>query len=99
MAGSNAWDGSAGESEGWENSAGEGEAWNGPQGEQKDSADIGEGSMGPQDQYCSSYNQKKPLIEFGRFFTYKTCRQRNQKVNRVRKAKQKAIIRPQAIKE
>jgi hypothetical protein len=53
------------------------------------------------DQFCSSYNQKKPLIDFGQFLTYNACRQRNAKVNRVRKAKQKATIppRPKATKE
>jgi hypothetical protein len=38
---------------------------------------------GLQDQYCSSCNQKKPLIDFGRFLTCSPCRQRNQKANRV----------------
>jgi hypothetical protein len=27
----------------------------------------------PIDQFCSSCNQKKPLIDFGRFLTYNTC--------------------------
>jgi hypothetical protein len=55
----------------------------------------------PIDQFCSSCNQKKPLIDFGRFLTCNTCRQRNTKANRVRKAKQKATIapRPKATKE
>ena len=55
----------------------------------------------PMDQFYSSYNQKKPLIDFGRFLTYNTYRQWNIKVNRVRKAKQKATIppRPKATKE
>jgi hypothetical protein len=38
-------------------------------------------------QFCSSCNQKKPLIDFGRFLTCNACRQRNTKANRVRKAK------------
>jgi hypothetical protein len=37
----------------------------------------------PTDQFCSSYNQKKPLIDFGRFLTYSACQQRNIKANRV----------------
>jgi hypothetical protein len=60
------------------------------------------GSTGePTDQFCSSCNQKKPLIDFGRFLTCNACRQRNTKANRVRKAKQKATIppRPKATKE
>jgi hypothetical protein len=60
---------------------------------------IGTGE--PTDQFCSSCNQKKPLIDFGRFLTCNACRQRNTKANRVRKAKQKATIppRPKATKE
>jgi hypothetical protein len=60
------------------------------------------GSTGePTDQFCSSCNQKKPLIDFGRFLTCNACRQRNTKANRVRKAKQKATIppRPKVTKE
>jgi hypothetical protein len=55
----------------------------------------------PTDQFYSSYNQKKPLIDFGRFLTYNAYWQRNTKVNQVRKAKQKATIPPwpKAIKE
>jgi hypothetical protein len=34
---------------------------------------IGTGE--PTDQFCSSCNQKKPLIDFGRFLTYNACRQ------------------------
>jgi hypothetical protein len=58
---------------------------------------IGESTV----QFCSSCNQKKPLIDFGRFLTYNAYRQRNTKANRVRKAKQKATIppRPKATKE
>jgi hypothetical protein len=50
----------------------------------------------PIDQFCSSCNQKKPLIDFGRFLTCNACRQRNTKANRVRKAKQKATIPPRS---
>jgi hypothetical protein len=79
----------------------ESEGWDGLQREQEDSTGISKSSMGPQDQYCSSCNQKKPLITFGRFLTYNICRQRNTKANRVQKAKQKATIppRPKATKE
>jgi hypothetical protein len=54
----------------------------------------------PTDQFCS-YNQKKPFIDFGRFLTCNTCRQRNTKENGVEKEKKKATIppRPKAIKE
>jgi hypothetical protein len=31
----------------------------------------------PIDQFYSSYNQEKPLIDFGRFLAYNICRQRN----------------------
>jgi hypothetical protein len=51
------------------------------------------------DQFSSSCNQKRLLIDFGRFLAYNACRQRNQKANRVRKVKQKGIQRPKAIKE
>jgi hypothetical protein len=33
----------------------------------------------PTDQFCSSCNQKKPLIDFRRFLTCNACRQRNTK--------------------
>jgi hypothetical protein len=45
----------------------------------------------PIDQFCSSCNQKKPLIDFGRFLTCNTCRQRNRKANQARHLKQKAV--------
>jgi hypothetical protein len=32
------------------------------------------GNSMPIDWFCSSYNQKKPLIDFGRFLTYNPCR-------------------------
>jgi len=35
----------------------------------------------PIDQYYSSYTQKKPLTDFGRFLTYNPCWQRNRKAN------------------
>jgi hypothetical protein len=37
---------------------------------------IGEptGDSTPIDQFYSSYNQKKPLIDFGRFLTCNSCR-------------------------
>ena len=59
------------------------------------------GTGEPTDQFCSSCNQKKPLIDFGRFLTCNACWQWNIKVNWVRKAKQKATIPPRlkAIKE
>jgi hypothetical protein len=35
------------------------------------------GNSMPIDRFCSSCNQKKPLIDFSRFLTYNPCRQRN----------------------
>jgi hypothetical protein len=35
------------------------------------------GNSMPIDRFCSSYNQKKPLIDFGRFLTYNPYQQRN----------------------
>jgi hypothetical protein len=49
------------------------------------------GDSMPIDQFCSSCNQKKPLIDFGRFLTCNTCRQRNRKANQARHLKQKAV--------
>jgi hypothetical protein len=93
-------DGPQGGSDGWDSpqreqkdSVGESEAWDGLQRDQDEP--MGE----PIDQFCSSCNQKKPLIDFGRFFTCNACRQRNTKANRVRKVKQKAIRRPKATRE
>jgi hypothetical protein len=90
--GSNAWNGSMGESEGWEDSAGEGEAWNSPQRGGAVDEPIDEPTDEPVeerqltdepiDQYCSSCNQKKPLIDFGRFLTCVACQWRNTKANR-----------------
>jgi hypothetical protein len=83
------------------------EGWNGPQGERDDSVGESEGWDGRQreqdepmggstgdsiDQFCSSCNQKKPLIDFGRFLTCNPCRQRNQKANQARHLKQKALL-------
>jgi hypothetical protein len=63
------------------------------------STGIGEPTGGPTgepdkpiDQFCSSCNQKKLLIDFGRFLTYNPCRQRNRKANRARHIKQKALL-------
>jgi hypothetical protein len=44
------------------------------------------------DQFYSSYNQKKPFIDFGRFLIYNTCCQRNRKVKQARHIKQKAPL-------
>jgi hypothetical protein len=46
----------------------------------------------PIDRFYSSYNQKKPLIDFGRFLTYNPCRQRNRKANQARHLKQRALL-------
>jgi hypothetical protein len=70
--------------------AGENEAWEG----QQESREIRESSIapvnGPQEQYCFSCNRKKPLIDFGRFFTCNACRERNKRANRAWHARQKA---------
>jgi hypothetical protein len=50
------------------------------------------GDSMPIDQFCSSCNQKKPLIDFGRFLICNTYRQRNQKANKARYIKQKALL-------
>jgi hypothetical protein len=52
------------------------EDWEGSVGVRGGSTGTGEPTCGPTgtgeptDQFCSSYNQKKPLIDFGRFLTY-----------------------------
>jgi hypothetical protein len=63
---------STGGSKAWEESRG----WVGPR-ESSTGTREKEGSGSTDkltDQYCSSCNQKKPLLEFGRFFTYNACR-------------------------
>jgi hypothetical protein len=99
------WGGFPGENEAWEGSreeregfAGRSEAWEGLQEIRKSPQEPRES---PQEQYCSSCNRKKPLTDFGQFFTYNTYRERNKKANRVRKAKQKRAIpsRPKATNE
>jgi hypothetical protein len=94
---------STGESEGWDNpQRREGALWIRVRlgtDRKGGGAPTDEPADEPTDQFCSSCNQKKPLIAFGRFLTCNICRQRNTKANRVRKAKQKAILRPKATKE
>jgi hypothetical protein len=64
-----------GESIGSKGLAGASEAWGGPQ-EGRESRESSIAPVnGPQEQYCSSYNRKKPLIDFGRFFIYNPCRE------------------------
>jgi hypothetical protein len=50
------------------------------------------GDSMPIDQFCSFYNQKKLLIDFGRFLICNPCRQRNQKANQARHLKQKTLL-------
>jgi hypothetical protein len=50
------------------------------------------GNSMPIDRFCSSYNQKKPLIDFGRFLTYNPCWQRNRKANQARHLEQRALL-------
>jgi hypothetical protein len=76
-----------------ESSAGKSKAWEGATGNStgnKGLAGASEACEGPQEQYCSSCNRKKPLIDFGWFFTYNIYRERNKKANRGRYTKQKA---------
>jgi hypothetical protein len=56
---------------------GKSEGWDRPQREQDEPIGDSTGDSMPIDQFCSSCNQKKPLIDFGRFLTYNPCRQRN----------------------
>jgi hypothetical protein len=94
---------SEGESEAWDGSQRGSEACDSLQREQneptRDSMGDNEACDGPQieqdepiDQYCSSCNQKKPVIDFGRFLTCNPCRQRNRKANQARWTKQKALL-------
>ena len=93
------WNGPQGERE---DSVGESEGWDGPQREQDEPMgdstgdptgdSIGDSTGEPIDQFCSSCNQKKALIDFGRFLTCNPCRQRNQKANQARHLKQKALL-------
>jgi hypothetical protein len=84
--------------EGWDGLQRGSEGWDGSQREQDEltGEPIGEPIhkpiCKPVDQYCSSCNQKKPLIDFGRFLTYNTCRQRNRKVKQAWHIKQKALL-------
>jgi hypothetical protein len=65
----------------------------GPQESLQSSASVRGESTGPQeslqDQYCSSCNQKKPLIDFSRFLTCNNCRKRNVKVKKKIRSKNK----------
>jgi hypothetical protein len=65
----------------------------GPQESLQSSASVRGESTGPQeslqDQYCSSCNQKKPLIDFGRFLTCNNCRKRNVKAKKKIRSKNK----------
>ncbi|KAH8775822.1 hypothetical protein BGZ57DRAFT_1004729 [Hyaloscypha finlandica] len=105
--GSEAWEGLREEEESWEGamdgeegSASESEAWKGPQESGDKNINREEslrGSTGPQEQYCSSCNQKKPLIDFGRFLTCNPCREKNKRVKEARRVKHKAsYIAPKA---
>jgi hypothetical protein len=63
--------GFTGESTGGKGLAGPGEAWEGPQ----------ETREKPVRVILLLLQSKKPLIDFGQFFTCNTCRQRNKRVN------------------
>jgi hypothetical protein len=95
-----------GESEAWDGSTDEGEACDSPQGGSDGWDGLQRGSEAcdspqieqdepidePINQYCSSCNQKKPLIDFGRFLTCNSCRQRNQKAKQARRIKQRPLL-------
>jgi hypothetical protein len=55
------------------------------------------GDSMPIDRVCSSYNQKKPPIDFGRFLTYNPYRQRNRKANQAYHLKQRALLNNKAL--
>ena len=95
------WGGFPGENEAWEGVTGESTGDKGPTGASEAWEGLQEIRKSPQEQYCSSCNRKKPLTDFGQFFTCNACRERNKKANRVRKAKQKRAIppRPKATNE
>jgi hypothetical protein len=98
MGASEAWEGPRVEKESF---TGENKAWGGPQ----ESRESRESSIvpvnGPQEQYCSSCNRKKPLTDFGQFFTCNTCRERNKRANRARHARVRKTVppRPKATKQ
>jgi hypothetical protein len=99
-----AWEGSTGENEaregpreGRKGSTGRSEAWEGPQESRESSIapvnspqEPQETQESPQEQYCSSCNRKKPLSDFGQFFTCNKCRERNRRANQARHARYKA---------
>jgi hypothetical protein len=108
------WEGPTDGSKGWEGATGGSEAWESSQGEEEEVADregshegltdrskgLEEATDEPTDQFCSSCNQKKPLLEFGRFFTCNPCRQRNRKAKQARHIKHKATyMQPKATNE
>jgi hypothetical protein len=96
--GSEAWEGpqeeregSTGKGTGSKGLTGASEAWEGPR-ESRESSIVP--VNGPQEQYCSSCNRKKPLTDFGQFFTCNTCRERNKKANRARHARVRKAVPP-----
>ncbi|PMD45830.1 hypothetical protein L207DRAFT_508591 [Hyaloscypha variabilis F] len=82
-------EGYTGVDEAWE---GESEVWEEVTDERESSISPANSPQEPQEQYCSSCNQKKPLLDFGRFLTCNTCRERNKRANQVRRVKYKAIL-------
>jgi hypothetical protein len=84
---------SAGESEACDGPQGGSDGWDEPQRERDElMGDPTAEPTGPIDQFCSSCNHKKPLIDFGWFLTCNACRQRNRKASRARHIKQKALL-------
>ncbi|KAH8775016.1 hypothetical protein F5882DRAFT_164682 [Hyaloscypha sp. PMI_1271] len=112
IGGSDAWEGSTGENEAREGpqeeregSAGEGTGGmglTGASGAWEHPRESRESSIAPpQGQYCSSCNRRKPLTDFGQFFTCNTCRERNKRANRARRTRVRKAVppRPKATKQ
>ena len=98
------WDSLQKAKEGYESSPGLADGEVSLQADQEESSRV---SMGPQesressislqDQYYSSCTQKKPLTDFGRFFTCTSCRQKNKRIKEARQAKYKTTyVAPKA---
>jgi hypothetical protein len=79
--------------DGWGEFLGEREGSAGSQEGRESSTGVVEEENSPQEQFCSSCNQKKPLIAFGRFLTCNTCRGRNRRVKQARQVKHKATYK------
>jgi hypothetical protein len=113
--GSEAWEGpreeregSTGEGTGSKGLTGASGAWEHPRESRESSIapvegpyELQETRESPQEQYCSSCNRRKPLTDFGQFFTCNTCREQNKRANRARRTRVKKAVppRPKATKQ